>query len=454
MAETLFHHTLAVRQDRCKSCTHCMKRCPTGAIRIEGGYARIDGQRCIDCGQCMSVCPHDAMVVEQSTFDQLLTYTWRVAIIPAVLFAQFDDQVTERQVCRALTDCGFTHLYLSETGVDILRTLEADEPEHDTPLISDFCPAVVRLIQLRYPVLLNNLSVLRTPAQMTALLARAELEAEGCLPEETGVFYITPCAAKMAQIKTEGLDDHAIFQGVLNLDSVYNMVQALLAKNKRRYGQETDGAWFHFPVFTRTAVQWSLVKGECPTNGARSLAVDEMHNVIDFLEQLENEDEVNIDFLELDACAQGCVGGILTVRNRFLAAERVRHWSNQLPQELPEELRQRILTYRGVLLPQIHTERAQPKSALRLDEDMGKALHKLEKVREIVKVLPGIDCGLCGAPTCKALAEDIAQSNASIRQCVVLKLKNPKELNSLSRIWGERTPATKALDPAATERHE
>lgn len=441
MSEALFHHALAVRHERCKSCTHCMKRCPTGAIRIEGGFARIDSERCIDCGQCMSVCPHNAMVVEQSSFDQLLTYTWRVAVVPAVLFAQFDDQITEQMVCRALQDCGFTHLYLSETGVDILQTLQAENNDYEKPLISNFCPSVVRLIQLRYPVLLENLSLIRTPAQMTAILARAELEAEGCLPEETGIFYITPCAAKIAQIKTAGSVDHELFQGVLNLDSVYNMIQSLMAKNKKQYElEQANNTWFHFPIFSKTAMQWSLVKGECPMKGERSLAVDEMHNVIEFLEQLENEDEVNLDFLELDACAQGCVGGILTVRNRFLATERVRHWSNSLPAQLPEEYRQRILRFKDILAPQLYTERVQAKSSLKLDEDMGKALHKLEKVRQIVKVLPGIDCGLCGAPTCKALAEDIAKSNASIRQCVVLKLKNPKELNSLSRIWGERGP--------------
>jgi Na+-translocating ferredoxin:NAD+ oxidoreductase RNF subunit RnfB len=40
-----------------------------------------------------------------------------------------------------------------------------------------------------------------------------------------------------------------------------------------------------------------------------------------------------------------------------------------------------------------------------------------------------------GSPSCKALAEDIAKSQASIRQCVVLKLKSAKDLNSLARIW-------------------
>ncbi|MDY0371429.1 MAG: (Fe-S)-binding protein, partial [Sphaerochaetaceae bacterium] len=47
------------------------------------------------------------------------------------------------------------------------------------------------------------------------------------------------------------------------------------------------------------------------------------------------------------------------------------------------------------------------------------------------------DCGLCGSPTCRALAEDIARGNASIRRCVVLKVTDPKGLNHLAKIWGE-----------------
>jgi len=43
------------------------------------------------------------------------------------------------------------------------------------------------------------------------------------------------------------------------------------------------------------------------------------------------------------------------------------------------------------------------------------------------------------------LAEDIAKSKASIRQCAVLKLKSAKDLNSLARIWGERSTAADGL---------
>lgn len=435
MNDIPFHHSLHVLDDLCKGCTHCMKRCPTQAIRIFGGKARIFSERCIDCGQCMAVCPNHAIEIEQDTFEQLQAYTYRVAIIPAVFFAQFSDTFTESQICRALYDLGFTHLYLAETGVDILNHLHVDEPNHTSMLISNYCPAVQRLIQIRYPVLLENMSRIRPPAQITALFARSEL-AEAC--DSIGIYYLTPCAAKIAQIKTLGSEDNNLFQGVINFDTAYNKIRTMLTKNKKSY-EDDNTTTFFFPLCTAKASQWSLVKGQSSNKTGRTLSVDEMHNVIEFLEQLEQEEENNLDFLELNACAEGCPGGILTVRNRFLATERLRHWSKSLPSQLPEYLIKRIDKQKDILMENLYLETPQPKEILKLDLDRAKALHKLEKVQQILSVLPLIDCGLCGSPTCKALAEDIAKSEASIRQCVVLKLKDPKELNSLAKIWGERT---------------
>ena len=436
MSDKPFHHSLHVREDLCKGCTHCMKRCPTGAIRISGGKAQILSERCIDCGQCRAGCPNNAMAIEQSLFGQLLEYTNRVAIIPAVFFAQFPEIYSQQQICRAFYDCGFTHLYLAETGVDILKLLDASENNQELPLISNYCPSVQRLIQIRYPLLLDNLSRKRTPAQIVALFARAEIEAES-KDEKNGIFYITPCAAKIAQIKTLGSEDNTLFQGVINFDTAYNMIRSLLTKNRKLYAQDTETT-FSFPLCSTGAACWCLVKGQCSSIKGRTLAVDEMHNVIEFLELLEEEKDNNLDFLQPEACAQGCAGGILKVKETILAIERLRHWSESLPDTLPEELELRILEQADHLRPHLYMEQPKPKATMKLDIDMAKALHKMEKARQILAVLPGIDCGLCGAPTCKALAEDIAKSEASIRQCVVLKLKDPKELNSLARIWGER----------------
>ena len=41
MEEANFYHALKIDNDRCIGCTHCMKECPTGAIRIRDGKALI-----------------------------------------------------------------------------------------------------------------------------------------------------------------------------------------------------------------------------------------------------------------------------------------------------------------------------------------------------------------------------------------------------------------------------
>ncbi|MGE4453142.1 MAG: [Fe-Fe] hydrogenase large subunit C-terminal domain-containing protein [Sphaerochaeta sp.] len=433
MSEQGFHHAIRVVTSACKGCTHCMKRCPTQAIRIIHGKAEISAELCIDCGQCMAVCPNDAIKVEQDPFGQLEQYRTRVAIIPAVFFGQFPDTITLGEVLGAVYAIGFTHIYLAETGVDILHTLRAEEEPGELPLISNFCPAVQRLIQIRFPLLVDNLSRIRPPAQVTAIFARQE-----CIdsPTPLGIFYFTPCAAKIAQFKTEGSEENRLFDGIINFDTAYNLVSTYLAKHEQ--GEE---AYFSFPLCSKEALLWSLVKGQIPSHSGRTLAVDEIHNVIEFLEILEEEEQTNLQFLELDACAEGCVGGILTVRNRFLASEWMKHYSEQLPQKLDESLTERILRQKNAFKDNLRLPPFEAKMAMSLDHDRSRALYKLQKVRDILSMLPGIDCGLCGSPTCKSLAEDIARNQASLRQCVVLKLRKSNPSASLSRIWGDQARA-------------
>lgn len=54
------YHSVTLDKDKCKGCTACLKRCPTEAIRIRDGKAKIIKERCIDCGECIKVCPYHA----------------------------------------------------------------------------------------------------------------------------------------------------------------------------------------------------------------------------------------------------------------------------------------------------------------------------------------------------------------------------------------------------------
>ena len=63
-----------------------------------------------------------------------------------------------------------------------------------------------------------------------------------------------------------------------------------------------------------------------------------------------------------------------------------------------------------------------PNSVMKLDEDIVEAMRKMDQLEQIVKSLPGYDCGSCGSPTCRTFAEDIVRGNANKMDCIhVLK---------------------------------
>ena len=54
----------------------------------------------------------------------------------------------------------------------------------------------------------------------------------------------------------------------------------------------------------------------------------------------------------------------------------------------------------------------------RLDEDIIRAMEMMSRMEEIREGLPGLDCGSCGAPTCRAMAEDIVRGKAKETDCI------------------------------------
>ena len=89
MEETKFYHALKIDNDRCVGCTHCMTKCPTGAIRIREGKASIRKGWCVDCGECLKACPAEAIYVEQDDFQKIFDYKARVVLVPTVLSGSF-----------------------------------------------------------------------------------------------------------------------------------------------------------------------------------------------------------------------------------------------------------------------------------------------------------------------------------------------------------------------------
>ena len=54
----------------------------------------------------------------------------------------------------------------------------------------------------------------------------------------------------------------------------------------------------------------------------------------------------------------------------------------------------------------------------RIGRNMLESISKMKQIDELCKEFPGLDCGSCGAPTCRALAEDIVRGKAEKNDCV------------------------------------
>ena len=48
-------------------------------------------------------------------------------------------------------------------------------------------------------------------------------------------------------------------------------------------------------------------------------------------------------------------------------------------------------------------------------------------------MLPGLDCGLCGAPSCRVLAHDVTTGHATKGDCVFLSKRRIDELRRIYR---------------------
>lgn len=429
-----------------------MKVCPTEAIRLRNGKSTIYEHRCIDCGECYKVCPVSAIYIEQDDFKRIYDYKYRIALVPAVFIGQFPENYTPQHIYSALHDLGFTHVYEVELGVEILieainRYMQKNENSINIvkPIISSFCPAIIRLIQVKFPTLVENIMQLKAPLDIAAMYCKKQFADVGVASNEVGLFYITPCAAKIAAVKSPVGEDKSLIDGVINMDFIYNKVYKKLKEKNVDKCTVPDKR-----QISPRGMLWALTNGESNIFEGRCLAIDGINNVVDFLEKVENEEITGVDYLELRACDQSCAGGVLSSGNRFLTIEHLHNISEKLKKnDEKEKINTRLkdlIANKQYLMDNIQTKKIMPRSMLKLDENMSIAIKKMTRIREIMDQLPRVDCGVCGAPTCSALAEDIVQKNGEIEQCIfiqriqeqLLELDSEQSIEIMKKVWGDK----------------
>lgn len=452
MAED-FHHALKFKYDLCIGCAHCTGICPTMAIHIEDGHPQLDPNRCVDCGRCYQACPVNAIYIEQDDFETVYNCKYPVLLLPSIFTAQFEEKIKEKTILSALYHLGFKHVFEVEKSVDFIKEemqKTVNENNGFKPIISTFCPAIVRLIQVKFPVLVQNLYLLKPPLDLTALYIRKLLTEEDNIPvEDIGIFYVTPCAAKIAAIKSPATEEESYVTGVINMNYLYNKVMRVIKQGEYKLCEDSRT---HNHRLSKSSLNYTLTGGEVNLlKNGRNLAIDGIHNVSDFLEKLEDEDIQDIGYLELRACDESCAGGILCANNRFLTAERQRKRMQRSPDEIDAEDND-LLNYVDHLNEHKRVlGEVEPRSMDKMDDNMAVAMQKMRKAFEINQNLPQVDCRICGYQSCKALSEAVVNGQAEIEQCVFVQraLEHSEKLSFLDamrvniKIWG-----AKKNDPA------
>ncbi|MDF2540875.1 MAG: hypothetical protein K0S47_593 [Herbinix sp.] len=403
-----FFTSVHLKEDLCKGCINCIKRCPTQAIRVRNGKAVITKEFCIDCGECIRICPHHAKEATYDAVSIMGQFEYKVALPAPSLYAQFNNLEDINIVLTALKKMGFDDVYEVSGAAELVSEMSRKyvrEHKEKWPIISTACPSVVRLIKVRFPDLIEHLLPICAPVDVAAALARKKAMKDSGLPaEKIGIIFISPCPAKVTAVKDPIGIEKSEIDGVLAMKEIYPILLPLM-KHSIDEVEELG-------ISGRIGISWGSTGGEA--GGLLTdnyLAADGIENVIRVLEDLEDRKFNQLEFIELNACAGGCVGGVLTVENPYAAKVKLKRLRKYMPV---------ACNHLGVktLDDAYWTGEVKYEPVFKLGTDMKESIAKLAQVEELCDKFPGLDCGSCGAPTCKALAEDIARGVAHDRDCI------------------------------------
>ena len=414
MTSSVYEHSVRLDVSRCTGCTNCLRRCPTEAIRISDGHAVINDNRCIDCGECIRICDNNAKKAVVGKLESMLRFRYKIALPAPSLYGQFDNLDDVDYVLDGLLKIGFDDVFEVSKAAELLS---ADTREYlktegiKLPVISSACPVVVRLIALRFPSLNDNVMHMLPPMEVAATLARQRAKEKH--PElsdsDIGVCFISPCPAKASYVKNGFASYTSKVDEVVSISDVYFYLISTMSREEEVVSMTESGM---------VGIGWATSGGEATALfNDQYLAADGIENVINVLEQIENGNIPPVKFIELDACTAGCVGGVLTVQNPYIAKTRLQSLRRYLPVSknfLSDKEREYI--------PDLYLFNELPayKPITQLSQNMAESMRMMADIQRLRSTLPGIDCGACGAPSCRALAEDIVKGRASIKDCKIL----------------------------------
>jgi Na+-translocating ferredoxin:NAD+ oxidoreductase RNF subunit RnfB len=428
------HSFVHLEPDLCTGCAHCIKRCPTRAIRVRNNKVVIKHAKCIGCGECIRICENGALTASTSELDSLNSDRITIALVSPVLYTQFPG-VLPKDILMGLKNMGFTHAVDMSYYFEMFQWATAEyisrnrkTGESPWPLISPVCPVVLRLIVCRFPSLLPHVHpVLRPVALMARDVMSLFKHHYGISDDKILLYYINPCPSKKGVPKKELEQGSLHSTGALGINDIYGelfrQIKNIEKSDKIPFAQ----AGYEYEQCTSGGgLLWSLSGGEAEATGLdKTLAVSGLYETITYLEKIEMGLFKDVEYIEFRTCREGCIGGALNAIDKYMAKSAALKMAKTLGVGTRLN-RERVLRLydSNWFFPKIS-----PQDLKRLGGQQEKpfTLEELEKVERIVRIIDGKDCGACGSPDCRTFAEDILRGEAFPHECVYLTIRGTRD---------------------------
>ncbi len=409
----------------CRGHAACIRACPTKAIRlVDKRTVNVVGQ-CIGCGECIRVCDTGAVSAAAAGNGDIGRDHVAIALVSPVLYAQFPG-VMPKDILMGLRQMGFRHtidmsyfleIFHYATEEFIRRNRESNKAPW--PLISPVCPVVVRQIAYQFPSLMPHvLPVLRPVALMAQEVKRRIIPYYQEFDDAVALYYINPCPTKMDPNCSNPSQRPDIPEIALGINEVFPELSRHVEQIKASDAIPFDQTRFEYETCaTGNASMWAMSGGEiAEMDFDRSLAVSGLEETIAYLQKIEMGLFKDIEYIEFRTCREGCLGGVLTAIDKYLAKSAVQKMVKLFG--LGRRLtRDNIL--RMYEKGQFQTEKSPAKLIdLYGTKKASLSLESLQEIDEIMELLRDTDCAACGAPDCRTFAEDIVRGRASLQDCL------------------------------------
>jgi iron only hydrogenase large subunit-like protein len=419
-----YYHAHRVDLDKCRGHMVCMRHCPTQAIRVRHGKATISEELCVDCGRCLSVCPSGAITLIADPVTRISDFKYKVVVPATAVYSQFDPSIHPYIIHLALKKLGFDQVADVTTssmalGDAIVEYIKGHRGR--LPLISSYCPSIVRLIQVKYPDLVELIIPMDVPREMTARkMRRVLVEQSGLKSEEIGIFYIANCPAKIVSVKQPAEKAKSWFDDVFSIRDLYPALLPHIATIKEEFDPSQVPDDF---TFSSSCVSTgSTIRSVRPENW---LAVSGIDHVMQILDDIENSRLRNVVYVEALAHMFGCLSGPLNIENPYVAQANSnkqkykyeKHSRNER-EDIERKLKEGYYSLESPVLPR-PTEY--------FDTDLETSIKRMKERERVFQKLRQIDCGCCGSPTCKAFSEDFVRGEVKLTDCIFLSQRSEGE---------------------------